>query len=327
MLDKILALVPEETTLMYVDQGSSFDGYEKLLQEAISKRDMECIYNKIDEWFFEQGVDNMYSYIDKIKADLYSNYNLESDEVNELMDLHEDSVIDKIFSNCTDTTLEDLIRNTSKIVASYDTGHRVPTSSMYWNNYEMQKQKNSIKEFLEVGKSQYKYNKDIIELMREATYGGNLVIYFNLDLSIFLNNSIKDINSIEFTSPNCGIVNHYNGSGSDLFLQDHVFKLPFNISNIFLEKAVKYNWTYDIAGLSENWAEDTKYTLLKEKHGEVIISDTNDLVLQEEKYNNTFKKGLCTFNDIDMNRHRETKYSNNYPCGHTCTKCGTFWID
>ena len=59
----------------------------------------------------------------------------------------------------------------------------------------------------------------------------------------------------------------------------------------------------------------------------IVESETNKLLEQEKKYNDTWKKGECTFGDMDITRHKNTPYQNDFPCGNKCTSCGTFWID
>ena len=34
---------------------------------------------------------------------------------------------------------------------------------------------------------------------------------------------------------------------------------------------------------------------------------------QEEAYERTFRSGRCTFGDMNYKRHRDVRYSNNYP--------------
>lgn len=48
---------------------------------------------------------------------------------------------------------------------------------------------------------------------------------------------------------------------------------------------------------------------------------------RQQKYNDTFKAGKCTFGDRDMNRHRDIQYSNVFPCGWHCPHCGMTWVD
>ena len=47
----------------------------------------------------------------------------------------------------------------------------------------------------------------------------------------------------------------------------------------------------------------------------------------DAKCDAVFKTGGCTAGDMDMNRHRNTYYLNEFPCGTHCPHCHTFWID
>lgn len=56
-------------------------------------------------------------------------------------------------------------------------------------------------------------------------------------------------------------------------------------------------------------------------------SSLHDELEKENQYNKTFKLGGCTPLDMDMQRHRNTYYLNEFPCGTHCPHCNTFWID
>ena len=47
----------------------------------------------------------------------------------------------------------------------------------------------------------------------------------------------------------------------------------------------------------------------------------------DEKCDRVYASGGCTAGDMNMLRHRDVYYINNYPCGNKCPHCGTFWID
>jgi hypothetical protein len=171
------------------------------------------------------------------------------------------------------------------------------------------------------------YDLAIEIMIRQATYGGQLLIYFNLDLKTFLEPNDK-WETIVFKNAQIGIINHCNGSGDILEadIQEYI-KLPYNSENVFLEKSIKYNWTYEIAGMCRDWCDSTQVSFTEEKIGEIVSSSTNKLLDEEANYNKTFKEGGCTFGDMDIRRHRKVDYINNYPCGNKCQDCGTFWID
>jgi hypothetical protein len=76
-----------------------------------------------------------------------------------------------------------------------------------------------------------------------------------------------------------------------------------------------------------NWADSTKVELTSANVGDIRKSVNAELQQVEAKYNHTYKKGGCTFGDMDTYRHRNVIYINNYPCGNKCKDCGNFWID
>jgi hypothetical protein len=78
-----------------------------------------------------------------------------------------------------------------------------------------------------------------------------------------------------------------------------------------------------------NWCEQTKVSLINNKNVKISLTKTKTALILEndKKYDETFKNGKCTFGDTDFNRHRNVSYINDYPCGHKCPHCGTFWID
>ena len=61
--------------------------------------------------------------------------------------------------------------------------------------------------------------------------------------------------------------------------------------------------------------------------GSVRKSRMAEYKKQEAAYEQTFRSGKCTFGDMNYKRHRDVRYSNEYPAGCRCPHCGTFWID
>ncbi len=170
---------------------------------------------------------------------------------------------------------------------------------------------------------------DAIEMMiRQASYGGQLLIFFNLKIDDFIGD-LPERNTIKFNNAMIGIIDHGNGSGDvlDRDIKEEII-LPYDHENVFLEKSIKYNWTYSIAGMCRDWADSTSIEFSEENQLCTIEkSPTNAHLKREEEYNKTFKEGGCTFGDMDIKRHRNTPYRNDFPCGNKCTKCGNFWID
>jgi hypothetical protein len=76
-----------------------------------------------------------------------------------------------------------------------------------------------------------------------------------------------------------------------------------------------------------DWCSDTNYSFVKArgklKLDEAQIAYTN----QQNKYVKRFKEGKCSAGDMNITRHRDVFYRNDFPCGNKCPHCGTFWID
>lgn len=323
-LKDVLKLLPEKISLIYVDYRDNLDEHHDLLQRCLSEGNFDELYEKADEWYMEsewQGID----YIKKeLLKDLQSEFEIDEDEAEDIIEKFDDNIRDEIYERRDDDVLSDLISNTSAPIMHYDTGYEMESDSWKWTEKEVYKEMQSIKKFL--GIRTKKHNEAIEMMIRQATYGGNLLIYFKGDIEEFM--KIDDsIKSIEFSDAWIGITDHCNGSGDITQLSGVSFKIPFSIQNVFYEESIKYNWTYAIAGMCSDWCDSTSYEFLKESKREVKLSSTNAYLEQEKKYNETFKNGGCTTGDMDYNRHRNTYYENNYPCGNKCKDCMTFWVD
>lgn len=324
-LEEILSLLPETTTLQYVDYRESLDEQTEAIQQCIAARNWEALIMALNDSGWEQEMESKDEYRKQLRKDLQAKYSLKKKQAKILLRVFEEEIDEAIYSRCDDNILKDLLRNTGSLIAHYDTGYYMEADSWNWSTMEVEDEVAKIKAFLEITSEDYDHR--LFNVVAQATYGGNLLIYFNLDVEEYLNNS--EAKSMTFTDYSMGIVDHHNGSGDVL---DDSIKEPFTIQlnpeNIFLEKSIKYNWTYSIAGMGSDWCDDTKIAYSDTQSGvEVESSKTNNLLNKEAEYNKTFKEGGCTFGDMDTTRHRNTPYRNDYPCGSKCTRCGTFWID
>lgn len=317
---------PKIISLTYVDYRESFDDNEDVIQKAISEGEDYHIYDKIDEWYDDQKHETIRGIKKEIRKRIQSEYNLKKHEAKSVIEYYDDEINNLIYEKDDSTTMQDLLRNTGTIVAHYDTGYEMESDSWQWSKEKIESEVNTIKALLHISEST-KYDDALFQMIAQATYGGSLLIYFEMDVNKFL--SVKEEQkTIVFNNSMIGVIDHNNGSGDVLEIPiEETLKLPYNHKNVFLEKSIKYNWTYSIAGMSTDWARSTKVEFTEEVIGEAEDSKTNELLSKEEQYNKTFSEGSCTFGDMDIKRHRDVRYSNNYPCGNRCPKCQTFWID
>jgi len=324
-LEQIVKLLPDTTSLVYVDYRDDLSGMEEKIQEAIHKCEIYRIEEEISEAYWETEVHGEDYLLNELKSDLISEFDIDDDYAQDLIDEYEYELKDEIRSRCDDDTLGELISNTGRLIAHYDTGYEVCEGSWNWSDAEIRLERINIKKHLKIVSSEFDESIDM--MIRQASYGGQLLIYFNIDIEDFLKDS--ESKSVSFTNACIGIVDHFNGSGDvlDTDLSGHTITMPLNRENIFLEETIKYNWTYSIAGMCADWCDSTEVKLHKDDVGTLERSHQNNMNDKEKQYNNTFKDGSCTFGDMDITRHRNTEYRNDYPCGNKCKDCGTFWVD
>lgn len=168
-----------------------------------------------------------------------------------------------------------------------------------------------------------------------ASYGGSLRIYFPAGLMTLLtgngwDSANEDFKTIKFKGKfRVVIIDTVNGSGD--FEDDVELDVEYDFDRALLGMSDE-----DHYGFEEIFGDDCGIshcetpTFEKASKSDSIHVDSEPLRQEREKqqkYNETFQAGKCTYGDTDMNRHRDIKYSNSYPCGWSCPHCGMFWTD
>jgi len=322
--EQIEKLLPKTTSLYHVDYTDSLNEHIDILQECISNNNFDALHDNINEWYIDSPSYAFQYLYKELLSDICNEFSIEEDVAEEIMEDFEDRIRDHYYNVDDSNVLKDLLRNTENLIAHYDTDYYMESGSWNWNDAEIRLERIKIKQFLGLKSSYY---DDAIDMMiQQASGGGQLNIYFNMDVEDFIYN---EKNTIVFSNYQIGIVNHYEGSGDILEVEiKNDLKLPLNLKNIFLEKSIKYNWTYSIAGMVSDWCDSTLYSFSDDSLEKVIEdSDQNGLNKQEKAYKETFNNGGCILGDMDISRHRKVNYINDYPCGNKCSDCGTFWID
>lgn len=316
--EQIKELMDKSYNLYYVDYTDDLSERLEDVQNAIhgDSSGLDELFTDWDTW------ESIKEIRKQIRAALCKKYDLEKDVARGIMDEFEDEIRDEIENRDNSTPLTDLFRNTNDQVLYFDTGLYIEegcTRSDFLAQVRQIKRKLKI-----VGKD---YDKILYELCTNAYYGGRLVVFFTDSLEEWTEIDEK-INQISFSgSVNIALIHNGNGSGYNVEI-GHSFSLPFNRENIFIDKVVKYSYTYDVCGMSSDWCNSTKVTLsTKPKQVKAKSSNINLYMDKEKKLNAVYKAGKCTPGDMNYFRHRNTTYINNYPCGNKCMDCGTFWID
>lgn len=329
-LDQIKPLLPTKTYLTYIDRDESLDGREELIQRCIKENNFDALYEFVDENIWEKSADQELYYKDELKDDIVKSLGVSEEEAEEVVDQFNDEIIDIIHDRDDSTPMKDLIRNSRKLTVFYDTGYEVEAESWCWSEKRVNQEVKDIKRVLKLRIGDNTYDEYIANMVRQASYGGNLVVYFNEDIDFFFERNTEGMTHIEFSNPIIAIINTTNGSGDHCHLPGAKTALPLVHKNFFLCKTFNYSYTFSVCGMYDNWCEVTDATFIKKKSAAkstVKASPLTAVVAEEQKYIDTFKSGSCTRGDVNYSRHRNVVYTNNYPCGHTCKTCGQFWID
>lgn len=313
--------VPEKVYLGYVDYRDSLDENPKLLQECIKENSYSPIYEMWEDYNCD------YRYQMAVEEFKEIEKNMADDGI--FAEPYEEYIMEELYARDQFDPADELLKHTSEIVMFYSTGEEIP--DLYGADDEEEKEcLSKIKEVLEIKDN--KYDKKITDMMYQA-YGGELRIYFTMNLEDMIsckmeNNEVKDFTTIRFSGKVAvAIADSINGSGDHCFVETDV-TFPFKRSNLFVDEQVKYSYTYEVCGMVSDWCNDTGVEFgYEETEKEIKESQSSEWVERQKKYDETFKAGGCTFGDMNITRHRDVYYDNDYPAGSRCPHCHTLWID
>ena len=328
-LEEVLGCLPTHTSLYYVDYREGMDNDLQTVQECITANNWDLISEKIDDWYHDQVTDNETKYRHELRKELMSSCNLKKKQAKEVIKLYSDQIYDEIHNRCNDNVVSDLLRNTSKESIYYDTSYEVEADSWNWNQKRILKEINAIKKVLKIPRANIVNDDRLSIMIQQASYGGQLVIYFRVPYTELLSNQEQDFNTVMFKDPNIAIINTSNGSGDSTDLEQVEFTLPFNRKNLFIDKLDHYSYVHEVCGMCSDWCDSTEVTFSFNKTRAKKLLDSDSIAKRESdnQLDKTFADGKCTFGDMDISRHRGATYINSYPCGNKCPHCGTFWID
>ena len=308
----------ESYNLIYIDYRDNLDEQMEEMQNSIINGNFDNFDEKIDNWYWDSVNDSINEEIYELKKQLKSKgYSLDNFED------FEDVVYDIICSRDNSNPLPNLIKNTSKTPIFF-------SLNMYIDEDldSIKRTLNKIKKILNIDLSNKEYDKDILYLLNNRCYGGHLGIFSlpNYD-DLLENKPMKFEGDIKLA-----IVNYSNGSGFDTTLEN--FETPYYIfnKNIFIDETFKYNYSFAVCDMYSDWCKDCELIIDQPKETDKIINiKPNErlvsFIKNDAEYDRIFKNGGCSFGDMNIKRHRNVEYINEYPCGNRCKDCGTFWID
>lgn len=316
IIKRIKTEYPKGVDLIYVDYRENLnDEHEKLEELATTG----FVNEMID---FNTLADNQYETIKELAKQLFSEEELieirNNDELTEA--LHT-----TFLEMDTSTPEKDLLKNTNRQYFYYDLNFTVEEAI---DQASIETEAKRIARFLRLGYSKHK--AILHELVSNAGYSGQLVILFTTE-PLALEGEQQGYITFDRNYTLC-IMNRDNGSGYDVDL-----KIPlafqFIRANLHNDRGhAGYSYSYDVCGLV--MADEAVFNITanktKAKYKLIAIQENEvdkDFTERERKYQATFDAGKCTLGDMRYNRHRNMEYRNDYPCGHKCQDCGTFFID
>lgn len=325
--EQVKELLPEKTHLYFVDRNDNLNNSLDTVQECIHEGDYDALCEKIDGWWPE-GIDLSYEK-GQLKSAIVTRFDIDEDEADEVMEEFEDEIRDALHDRDDSDPIDDLFRNTGKKTMFYDTGYQVESESWNWPEKRVITERQAIKKQLCLRGISEGNDHAIDMMIRQASYGGKLVLYFYDDPKDYIKLD-ENVKTLSFRNPHIAIINNSNGSGDHCDLEAVTVKLPINNENIFICSEVRYSYTHDTCGMFSNWCEGTTVsfeTKSLRRKGVIETSTINDHIAREKKLDKIFRDGGCTAGDMNYDRHRNTTYTNDFPCGNKCPTCGTFWID
>lgn len=317
--EQIIQYIENNQPGIYWDYQSELDkeNIAKIMDSEDGLSDVECDILEMNEnYIFEQEQDFLTELYSKFRNELDADYT------------SEDFIYDFGDYVSINSNIELLLRRTGEKIFFYETGITLPES---WNlsAIEIKKEINKIKSALSIPSKVKQFDNNINEMLLNASYGGSLVVYFMTDVEQARKMKFENLgNHIRFSGyVNIAIIDTYGGSGCETQIK-HTFALPFEPDNMYYEESIKYNFSFAVCGMVSDWCESTKFEMFNKKVYKKPNNNMSAALKKDKAFAEHFKKtGKCIFLDMDMNRHNNVYYINDFPCGHKCKDCGTFWVD
>lgn len=327
MHQSILNLLDKEYELYYVNYDD--DLYENLdiLQRCLLEGSPEPLDDKVWEWFLDDDYGMNYA-LEELAKSISDQFDVDLERAKEFIECHSDELRYEIEGRDTSDPEKDLLRHTRQLSIFYETG--IELYGMTWGATEEEQNdsRKALKRVLGIKIRDKTWDKHISRLFADAYYGGKLVIYFLADADELMDIVNSNYNQITFKDPMVAIIDNSGGSGNHEEFTGLTIKLPFAPQMLFVDETVHYSYTREVCGLVGDWCSCTEWQLSKtKKKVNIEPGSTAEYMKEEARKDKVFKEGGCTPGDMDMRRHRDTYYLNEFPCGTHCPHCHTFWID
>lgn len=196
-----------------------------------------------------QEAANLLRILDEIKEAMFIERRQEEfekyyNEITELIRLRNDT-----------DPIDSLIKNSSAINMFYSPGieieEHIGRESRAMSCYK-------IRRALKLKKGQF--DTLIEELVDNATYGGELRIYFNAGFNeLVTNDNGNDFRTIRFHGDVIvAVANSFNGSGYHISLPLDI-TFPFVRDRLFVDSQVRYSYATEVCGMCRDWCDSTNW--------------------------------------------------------------------
>lgn len=323
-IEGVKGLLDTYYELICTDYRDNFDDHLDAVQDAINSQDPGALDDLVfgEGWFVETEDESVEYALDELAKKVCRQFGVDEEDAEQFVEEHETEIKDEIYDRSTSRPVDEMLRYTKHPVCFYDTGVEI----LFEHDNEALLAANLvlIKDVLNIRTDAY--DGKLALMLAQAWNGGRLVVYFREDVRRLL--KIGEMTTIHFKNPAVAIIDTCDGSGDDTSLPGHEFSLTLKVENIFIDRTIKYNYTYSVCGMDSSWCDCTRVSFSQTGDAPQVTKSTLHMERDVEAvYNLTFRNGGCTEGDRDMRRHRGVYYSNDYPAGTRCPHCGTYWPD
>lgn len=257
--EDIRDLLPQTTSLYYVDYNDSLDEQTKVIEECLNKQSADKLYESVDDWYIDSPHYAIQEYNRELKNDLVSKFSIEDFEAEELIEEHRD-LIEEHYYNVDDSTLiNDLCRNSRDInvrvtmYSNYDciNSHWFETQCggyTYKETYfgamvdTLKLNPRKVKDLLiskglkafgsypnlvkREGKELVSYESFWQELENSSCGANNLIFVGKINIQELVEKDFKLTNIVIPKGNNCGLFSSFQGGGSIIGMELlHDFKI------------------------------------------------------------------------------------------------------
>ena len=243
--------IPKSVSLYYVDYRENLDKHEELQARCIRQNNLMPLTEQVWEWYLEQEMENLVEALDEIKE------KMEQDGKCREYKKHAEEIKDLLYERNDSDPVDDLIRNSSVTNMFYSLGVEIDGYGTYGNTRGESGAMSCYKIRRALKLKKGAYDSEILELVQNASYGGELRIYFNAMFNrLITNDNESDFKTIRFHGDVAiAVANSHNGSGYDITLPIDI-TLPFIRDNLFVDSEVHYSYASEV---SNDWCDSTKW--------------------------------------------------------------------